>query len=68
MAKLSWEDRVTIKSLTGRQCSNCHIARRFARVCGAGKCVEGVGCGGAKGAPAPWPLDVARGRAGCVVC
>ena len=27
MARLSWEDRMTIKSLTGRQCSNRHIAR-----------------------------------------
>ena len=27
MAKLTWEDRMTIKSLTGRQCSNRHIAR-----------------------------------------
>ena len=27
MAKLSWEDRMTTKSLTGRQCSNGHIAR-----------------------------------------
>ena len=27
MAKLSWEDRITIKSLTERQCSNRQIAR-----------------------------------------
>ena len=27
MAKLSWKDQMTIKSLTGRQCSNRHIAR-----------------------------------------
>ena len=27
MTKLTWEDRMTIKSLTGRQCSNRHIAR-----------------------------------------